>query len=131
MLARAHEGCFEATSLHELQPSLIAQAFDRVDTRYCVKPGHRAGIKFLNQDLRAEMPSRVFDLILRRYVAFTYFAESLQCEVLAGMLERLRPRGYLVLGTHEQLPDDIAELRALFGAPQIFQRRAALNDTFS
>jgi chemotaxis protein methyltransferase CheR len=129
MLARAHEGCFELTSLHELQQSLIEQGFDWVGARYCVKPEHRAGIEFLDQDLRTEMPSRHFDLILCRYVAFTYFTEPLQRKVLAGMLERLRPQGYLVIGTHEHLPGDIPELAALRGAPQIFQKRAALNET--
>jgi chemotaxis protein methyltransferase CheR len=129
MLARAREGCFEATSLHELQPPLIERAFDRIGTRYCVKPEHRAGIEFFDQDLRTEMPSRHFDLILCRYVAFTYFAEPLQRKVLAGMLERLWPHGYLVIGAHEQLPDDSPELRALPGAPQIFQKSAALNDS--
>lgn len=129
MLARAREGCFEATSLHELQPPLIEQAFDRIGMRYCIKPEHRADIEFLDQDLRTEMPSRVFDLILCRYVAFTYFSEPLQRKVLAGMVERLRPLGYLVIGTHERLPDDFPELRALLGAPQIFQKRAGHNDT--
>jgi chemotaxis protein methyltransferase CheR len=128
MLARAREGCFEPTSLHELQPPLIEHAFDRVDTRYCIKPEHRAGIEFLDQDLRTEMPPRHFDLILCRYVAFTYFAEPLQRKVLAGMLERLHPQGYLVIGTHERLPDDFPELKALSGAPQIFQKSAALNE---
>jgi chemotaxis protein methyltransferase CheR len=129
MLARAREGCFKPTSLHELQPSLIEQAFDRVDTGYCVKPEHRAGIEFLDQDLRMKMPPRHFDLILCRYVAFTYFAEALQRKVLAGMLERLRSQGYLVLGTHEQLPGNIPELRALPSAPQIFQKIPVLNET--
>jgi len=123
MLARAQEGCFELTSLHELQPSLREQSFARVDTQYCVKPEHRRGIEFLKQDLRAEMPSRIFDLILCRYVAFTYFAEPLQRKVLAGMLERLRPWGYLVLGTHEQLPSERPELAALDHAPQILRKR--------
>jgi chemotaxis protein methyltransferase CheR len=123
MLARAQEGCFEPTSLHELQPSLREQSFDQVGTQYCVKPEHRRDIEFLKQDLRAEMPSRTFDLILCRYVAFTYFAEPLQRKVLAGMLERLLPRGYLVLGTHEQLPSERAELSALGQAPQILRKR--------
>lgn len=124
MLTRAREGCFELTSLHELPPPLIAQAFDRVGSQYCVKPKHREGIEFLDQDLRTETPARLFDLILCRYVAFTYFAVPLQRKVLARMLERLRPQGYLVIGTHEQLPSDVPELAALDSAPQIFQKRA-------
>ncbi|MFN3657240.1 MAG: CheR family methyltransferase [Pseudolabrys sp.] len=120
MLARAHEGCFEPTSFHELPPPLIAQAFYRVGERHCVKRRHREGIVFLDQDLRSETPARLFDLILCRYVAFTYFAEPLQRKVLPSMLERLRPQGYLVIGTHEHLPGDVPELAAVEGAPQIF-----------
>jgi len=124
MVGRAREGCFEPTSLHELPPPLIEQAFDRLGPRYCVKAKHREGIEFLNQDIRTEMPSHIFDLILCRYVVFTYFAVSLQRKVLARMLERLRPQGYLVIGTHEQLPSGFSELAALDSAPQIFQKRA-------
>ena len=124
MLARARDGCFEPTSLHELPPPLIEQGFDRLDSRYCVKPKHREGIEFLDQDLRTETPPRLFDLILCRYVAFTYFAVPLQRKVLTSMLTRLRPQGYLVIGTHEQLPSDAPELAALDSAPQIFQKRA-------
>ncbi|HYA21083.1 MAG TPA: CheR family methyltransferase [Burkholderiales bacterium] len=126
MLARAREGCFEPTSLHELPPPLIEQAFDRVGSQYCVKRKHRESIEFLDQDLRSEMPPRLFDLILCRYVAFTYFAVPLQRKVLARMLERLRPRGYFVIGTHEQLPSEVSGLVSLVGAPQIFQKRAVL-----
>ena len=124
MLARAREGCFERTSLHELPLPLIEQAFEREGARYCIKPKHREGIVFLDQDIRTESPSRIVDLILCRYVAFTYFAVPLQRKVLADILERLRPHGYLVIGSHEQLPGDISELAALDTAPQIFQKRA-------
>ena len=123
MLARAREGCFEQTSLHELPLPLIEQAFDRRGPEYCVKPKHREGIEFLDQDLRTEMPPRIFDLILCRFVAFTYFAVPLQRKVLASMLERLRPQGYFVIGSHEQLPVDVPELAALDSTSQIFQKR--------
>jgi chemotaxis protein methyltransferase CheR len=124
MLSRARAGCFESTSLHELPPALIEQGFDRLDSRYCVKSEHREGIEFVDQDLRTDTPARLFDLILCRYVAFTYFAVPLQRKVLARMLERLRPQGYLVIGTHEQLPGDSPELASFAGAAQILQKTA-------
>jgi chemotaxis protein methyltransferase CheR len=74
MLARAREVCFEPTSLRELPRHLVAQAFDRSGDLYCVKPLHREGIDFLHQDLRKHAPTHCFDLILCRYVAFTYFS---------------------------------------------------------
>jgi CheR methyltransferase, SAM binding domain len=73
MLARAREACFQLTSLRELPPYLVAQAFDRAGDLYCVKPWHREGIEFLHQDRRTDVPIRSFDLILCRYVALTYF----------------------------------------------------------
>jgi chemotaxis protein methyltransferase CheR len=124
MLARARGGCFEPTSLHELPPLLVEQGFERKGSLYCVKSRHREGVEFLDQDLRSEMPAHLFDLILCRYVAFTYFAAPLQRKVMVRMLERLRPNGYFVVGAHEQLPDIVPGLVPLIGEPQIFQKRA-------
>lgn len=128
MLRRAREGCFEPTSLHELPPPLIQRAFDQQGPRYCVKPKHREGIEFLDQDIRTEMPSDIFDLILCRYIVFTYFDVPLQSKVLANMLEHLHPQGYLVIGTHEQLPENVRELAALDRVQQIFQKSAKPKD---
>jgi chemotaxis protein methyltransferase CheR len=124
MIARAHRGCFGRTSLYELPEPLIDQAFAQEGGQYCIKPRYRAGIEFVEQDLRAEMPTTEFDLILCRYVAVTYFVESLQAKVLASMVKRLRPDGYLVIGSHEKLPRDLPELVALATARQIFQKKA-------
>jgi chemotaxis protein methyltransferase CheR len=125
MLARAREACFEATSLHELPPHLIERAFDRAGPLFCVKPQYRKGIDFLNQDLQLEAPTPVFDLILCRYVAFTYFSLPLQKQVLQRIIGRLLPNGYLVIGSHEQLPGNNTALTPLASTPQIFEKRAA------
>ena len=124
MLARARNGCFKLTSLHELPRLLVEQAFEQVDQLYCLKSKHRQGVEFINQDLRSEIPARLFDLILCRYVAFTYFASAPQCKVLARMLERLRPNGYLVTGADEKLPDIVPGIVSLDGERHIFQKIA-------
>ena len=124
MLKRAREGCFEEPSLHDLPPHLVASAFDRATDRFCVRPQHREGITFLFQDLRSEMPSEDFDLILNRYVAFTYFALPLQRQILRRMLDHLLPLGYLVIGKHERLPEHLPQLAPVEGTRQIFQLRA-------
>jgi chemotaxis protein methyltransferase CheR len=125
VLARARRGCFEPTSLGELPPRLIEQAFDVVGLLYCIKAKHREGIEFLHQDLRRGRPAPTFDLVLCRNVAFTYFAEPLQRQVLRGFMDRLAPHGNLVIGTHERLPSGEPTLRPLCGAPQIFERTEA------
>lgn len=121
MLARAQEGCFKPTSLHELPPHLVEQAFERIGPLFCVKPVHRESIDFLYQDLRSQAPKLLFDLILCRYVAFTYFAPLLQKQVLARLADRLLPDGYLAIGTHERLPEG-ATLTPVVGAPQIYKK---------
>ena len=121
MLARAQEGCFAATSLRDLPSHLIGQAFDRVGSRFCLKPRHRDGLRFLHQDIRAEAPTASFDLVLCRYLAFTYFAPPLQEQVLARIVDRLLPNGYLAIGTHERLPNYGAALTRLDRSPQIFR----------
>jgi chemotaxis protein methyltransferase CheR len=123
MLERARGGCFEEHSLHDLPPHLAASGFDHSADRFCVRPQHREGITFLFQDLRSEMPSDVFDLVLNRYVAFTYFAPPLQRQVLRKTLEHLLPQGYLVIGKHERLPEDLPQLVPVEGTRQIFQLR--------
>jgi chemotaxis protein methyltransferase CheR len=123
MLARAREGCFEATSLHELPSQLVEQAFDRINGCLCVKPRHRQGMDFRSQDLRFRVVEPSFDLILCRYVACTYFALPLQERVLSRILDHLLPNGYLAIGTHERLPVKETLLSPLPGMPQIFAMR--------
>jgi chemotaxis protein methyltransferase CheR len=122
VLARARRGCFEPTSLRELPPHLLEAAFDRGESLSCIKLQHREGVEFLHQDMRSEAPALLFDLILCRNIAFTYFAEPLQRRVLLRIVDRLAPHGYLAIGTHEQLPPVEPALASLDGAPQIFRR---------
>ncbi len=122
LLVRARRSVFEATSLRELPSRFIEEAFDRLDGRYRVKARFRQGINFLVQDLRAQAPTGPFDLVLCRYVAFTYFAEPLQRQALSRILTQLAPGAYLVIGTHERLPDRNFDLTPVSGSPQIFQR---------
>jgi chemotaxis protein methyltransferase CheR len=128
MLARARGGCYGASSLRELPPALIVDGFDRVGDRFCVRPRHREGVSFLYQDLRSAAPAGPFDLILCRNVAFTYFAVTLQREVLTRLVERLAPQGCLVIGEGERLPPDkTPRLDPLDDAQQIFQLRNSAN----
>jgi len=65
------------------------------------------------------MPPGVFDLILCRNLAFTYFDEQGQSNALRRLLEHLRPNGALVLGRRESLPCDGCGLRPWAGAERL------------
>lgn len=67
-------------------------------------------------------PEGRFHLILCRNLVFTYFALPLQRRILTGIREELLPGGVLVLGRHERLPQDNADLRMHPRVPEIFAR---------
>ncbi len=124
MLARARKGCFKPSSSRELPPALIGEAFDWAGAELCLRPRLREGVKFVSQDLRSEAPANTFDVILCRYLAFTYFTVPLQCRVMASLLEHLRVGGYLVIGSHERMPQQTSGVSLAFGLPQIFRKTA-------
>ena len=125
MLARAQEGCFEATSLHELPAHFVSQAFDQMEPGFASSRPIGKELSFFTRTCGYEMPASVFDLILCRYVAFTYFAPR-----------RCREAFWIVswIGSHPRVTSSSAATRScqrrdaallpLPGAPQIFTKQS-------
>lgn len=110
MIERAQGGCFSSSSLKEFPKEWISAAFLETDSLRCLKPAFRTGIDLQVQDIRRETPAGRFDLILCRNLAFTYFDEPLQRQVLQRLIEHLRTFGVLVTGKQEPLPADQGDL---------------------
>jgi chemotaxis protein methyltransferase CheR len=108
LLERARAACYAKSSLRELPASWIDQAFDRRNDLYCLRERWKSCVAFRRQDIRREQPAGEFDLILCRNVAFTYFSDAVQRNVLDRIAERLRPDGFLVIGRHESLPTNVS-----------------------
>lgn len=103
-LARARNGVYPRGAFKEVPPAWRAATTRERDGRISIRDEVRAPVELLEQDLRRVMPEGPFDLILCRNLAFSYFAEPLQQQVLEGLLSRLEQGGYLVIGKHERLP---------------------------
>ncbi|MEE8278174.1 MAG: CheR family methyltransferase [Thermoanaerobaculia bacterium] len=104
-LKRARIAEYRASSLREVREEWRGEALERLgEDLYRLRASYREGVVFALQDLRQEVPSGTFDLILCRNLAFTYFAEHEQRRLLRRLRERLRPAGALVIGSHEILP---------------------------
>lgn len=103
LLNRARDGCYGRMNQREAPPELVRQAFEQSGSRFYVRQQYREGVTFLTQGLRSEAPQGMFDIILCRYVAFTYFGSAPRQKVLAIIAERLVPSGFLVVGTHEPI----------------------------
>ncbi len=104
LLRRAKEGCYPASSLKELLRDRVEGAFARAGSRYCLRESLKRRVAFMEQDIRKEAPDGMFGLVLCRNVAFTYFDEDLQREVLERIADRMVSGGALVIGMHETLP---------------------------
>jgi CheR methyltransferase, SAM binding domain len=105
VLRRAKMGCFSPSSLKDIPAHWRGLAFTPDDGRYCVRAEYRQELDFRLQDVRAEIPAGLFDLILCRNLVFTYFDVARQRDMIGRLAGILRENGYLVIGAHEELPD--------------------------
>lgn len=103
-VARARRGCYMPGSLRDLPESWRAQGFDHGAEGFWIKPEFRETVTFLVQDIRQATPEDMFDLILCRYLAFTYFDAPLQSDTLQRLVVRMRVGGALQIGKDEGLP---------------------------
>jgi chemotaxis protein methyltransferase CheR len=123
LLDRARSGCYPPSSLNDLPAAWRSAAFSRKGTLLCIKDDCRAGVAFVNQDIRVQQPDGPFHLILCRNLVFTYFAVDLQAELLAKITERLLPNGYLMVRIHELLPANGQRLIEIAPRTGIYQRK--------
>jgi chemotaxis protein methyltransferase CheR len=122
MIERAEAACYARSSLKDLPREWLDRAFIRRGQLFCLAPEFRKGVDLVLQDIRRSMPDGPFDLILCRNLAFTYFDEALQRQIADQLRQRLRPDGFLVLGSHEALPAGAGGFVAIAAAPEIYRR---------
>jgi chemotaxis protein methyltransferase CheR len=129
MLARARQGCYAPGSLKELPPQWVEAGFEQRGASYVIREAFRAGISFIAQDIRQELPAGFFHVVLCRNLVCTYFALPVQRRVLAGIAARLVPGGFLLLGTHEQLPPGSPDFVPYAGQQGLFRKVATAGVT--
>jgi chemotaxis protein methyltransferase CheR len=104
MISRARVGCYTSSSVKDLPPIWIARAFEQADGLFCRGSSFRDRVDFRLQDITRAVPDEVFEVVLCRNLAFTYFDEKHQRLALATILDHLGRGGFLVIGKHETLP---------------------------
>lgn len=121
-LARARGGCYARSSLKDLPPAYFERAFAPTARGWFLGEPYRQGVTFVEQDVRRAAPPGPFHLVLCRYVAFTYFDEGRQRDVLRTIIERLAPGGALVIGSIESLPDGVPGLEVWSARSRVYRR---------
>ena len=123
-LKRAQEGFYSESSLRDFPKELIQKAFAQSGKFYAIRKPFKENIEFLEQDVRLQLPAGSFHIIFCRNLAFTYFDEALQRQILSGIIERLHAGGILVVGIHESLPKGITGVIQHEEDPCIYKKAA-------
>lgn len=123
-LERARLAIYPVGCTKDMPAEIREVVFDPLDDDQLQLRGpYLEDVEFFLQDLRMEMPDGPFHLILCRNLAFTYFVEETQREILAQLYELLKPDGYLVIGAHESLPAGGPPFEELPHCPSILRSR--------
>lgn len=125
MLQRATEARYTAGSLKELPHDLRDRVFSRQDGTYRLDAACRAGVTFLEQDIREGQPDGCFDLVLCRNLVFTYFDDGLQSGILGRIVNAMADGAALVIGIHENLPGGSERLEPWFPKQRIYRKAPA------
>lgn len=87
---------------------------------FIISPEIRARVRFAQINLNAQLPDvGLFDLVLLRNVLI-YFPIDVKRQVVARLLERLRPGGVFIVGHSESLGDIAQRLTPL--APSVYRK---------
>lgn len=125
VLERARQADYPKTSIRELPAVWQEDAFVRQKENYRLKESIKDHVRFCNLDIRKETPSCHFHMILCRNLAFTYFDRKLQGSVLEKFKSKLEVGGILVIGIHEQLPNNGVGFNRWIDNVPIYQRTDA------
>ena len=123
LLERAQRACYRRSSLKELPNAWRTAAFEPQNDHLCLKEQFRRKVEFEHADLCGPAPTRRFDLVLCRNVAFTYFDPAGRHRALARLIAALEPGGALVIGRKEGLPAGAAGLLPWDDLPCIYRRQ--------
>lgn len=104
LLKRAEAGLYEESSLRELPALWKDRYFGPHEGLFRIVNSVRTPIIWLEQDVFDERPEGRFDLVLCRYLVFTYCEHGLQVEILSRFAELMTQGGALILGQMEDLP---------------------------
>ena len=118
MLERARAACYSRSSLKDFPVDWLPLAFTESEGMFKLKQEFRVGIEFTQQDIRREMPEGHFSAVFCRHLAFTYFDEAAQQDVIARIADKLLPKGIFVTGKQEKIlatQADLQEIRPNLG----------------
>ncbi len=108
----AVRGIFTRSSLKEVTDEIRGNYFDKKKggDRFAVKPFLKENITWQVKNIFSDPPDTVFHIIFLRNNLLTYYQHQLIKKPFTKILQSLNPGGWLIIGSHEKLPDEAAGL---------------------
>ena len=112
-LEHAQRGRYPRSSLKELPDDVRASWFkpQRSQKQFAIQPSLTRDVRFLWHDLLSAPPEQRFQVILLRNNLLTYYRDEIKIPVFIKILDTLETGGVLIIGSHEHIPVDTADLR--------------------
>jgi|Deesub1362A_J573_1020465.scaffolds.fasta_scaffold08578_1 chemotaxis methyl-accepting protein methylase len=125
-LERAAEGLYPHSALREVTPELQKRFFRPKMGRLRLDPQVRSRVSLVRASLESLPFCGEFDLILCRYLVFTYYRGKRRFQAARRLWNLLRPGGALMIGAKEGLgPVEQSLFVPWPGAQGVFRRRSA------
>lgn len=122
LLQRGQEACYAFGSVKNLPEEWRKQAFSHSNDRFCMLQQFREQVEFRLHDVRDPIPDGPFHLVLCRNLVFTYFNEALQKDFLERVQKSILPKGILLLGVHESLPEGKSGFKMLSARLGVYEK---------
>ncbi len=124
LLDRGRLGVYPSSSLRELREEWRSKYFRPLKgNRWAIKDSLKENILWKDHNLlRDEPPSEGFQIIFLRNNLLTYYKDEVLKPGFGKVVKSLSPRGFLMIGAHERLPEDFTNLFPYPHHPNIFQK---------
>jgi len=101
LIGRAQAACYAGSTLRELPADLRDLAFTERADGYCLIEPLKQYVRFALQDVRQGPPEGTFQIVFCRNLAFTYFENKVQEQVLVQISKVMDKGAVLVTGSRE------------------------------
>jgi len=100
---RARKGIYSNGSLREVPAEMLMRWFSRRNGLWQLNGRVKELVRFEEANLMTDAPPSGMDLVLCRYLAFTYYLGKRRLEATKRLWDALRPGGALMIGRKEAL----------------------------
>ena len=123
-LDRARAAVYPRSSKREVPEAIRSTYFETyAGEMYALKSGMREGVVWQVHHLLSDPPGIAFDLIFLRNNLLSYYTDEVKLPAMTKVVDSLAPGGFLVIGSHERIPIEPADLKHWGNSTYVFRKQ--------